>query len=95
MMKQAKGNIQVEISITQTPLGVLEAAYVRLSEGPVAETREVLADALLADYESGGRLVGIEILSPVPFAAIEGLLGPDVRKAVRRGLPPALLRGAA
>ncbi len=51
------------------PLGKLALAwlagrptYFTLSTTPVAETREVVADRVYADYDAGGRLVGVEFL---------------------------------
>jgi len=40
---------------------VADAAYLRLRPGPLADSRE-LAGGIIADYDYGGRLAGVEIL---------------------------------
>ncbi len=40
--------------------------YILLSNGKVAQTGEVLPDQLLVDYDSKGRIVGMEIIAQEP-----------------------------
>ena len=76
--------------------GTIEAAYLRVSDFPVATTREIVPNALLADYSKSGALVGIEILGPVTSAAIERLFKNHkrrtaVRKFVEKAAPKTLV----
>ncbi len=82
-------------SITGERDGSLGAAYLQLSSGRVARTREIEEDVLLADYDRHERLVGIEILGPVRLARIQKLVAPSRRAPLRRSLrqsaPPKLV----
>lgn len=41
------------------------AYYERLSNKPVATTKEIIPDTLLVDYDADGEPVGIEIIAPI------------------------------
>jgi len=80
-----------EFSISARDDGTLEAAYVRVGDGSVARTKEIVEDVLLADYDRRGKLLGIEILSPVKLSAVTRLVDPprrpSFRKFIRRAAP--------
>lgn len=64
--------------------GTIEAMYIQILDCPVARTEEIRTDVMLADYAADGRLVGIEVLSPVRFADVEALVSDDQREPFRR-----------
>lgn len=77
--------IGFEISISARDDGTLEALYIRLSTNKVAKTKEVSGPAeVLADYDANGRLVGIEILSPVRLSKLAELVDRPRRKPFRK-----------
>jgi uncharacterized protein YuzE len=73
-----------ELSISGRDDGTLEAAYFRISKGKVAKTREIVDDILLADYDTRGRLIGIELLAPVRLSDLLRLVDEPTRKSFRR-----------
>jgi len=75
--------IGFEISISGNDDGTLEAAYITLREGKAARTREIVEDIVLADYDSRGRLIGIEILAPVKLSKLTPLVEEKRRKPFR------------
>lgn len=58
--------------------------YIRLQVGKVAQTREIIDDALIADFDSRGRLLGMEILAPVKLTALTRLVQANRRIPFRR-----------
>jgi uncharacterized protein YuzE len=82
MLKQ--GAIGFELSVNARNDGTLEAAYIQVSRASVARTREIVEDVLLADYDSRGRLVGIEILAPVKLSYLTKLVDRSRRAPFRR-----------
>ncbi len=74
-----------EISISARDDGTLEAIYIRIAGGEIHRTVEIDGETeLLADYDAGGQLVGIEILSPVPLSKIASLVDEGRREPFRR-----------
>jgi len=63
-----------ELSVSGRGDGTIEAAYVYLSKKKVARTKEIVEDALLADYDAKGQLIGIEILAPINITRIARLV---------------------
>ncbi len=52
---------------------VADAAYIRFSTEPVLESEEV-SEGIMLDYDSDGRIVGLEVLNAranLPAAALE------------------------
>ena len=81
----ARRPIGFEISISARDDGTLEALYIRLSRNKVSRTKEVPGqDEVLADYDSSGKLVGIEILSPVKLRKLVRLVDEPRRRSFRR-----------
>lgn len=66
------------------------AAYLRVREGTVAETREASEGVAFADYGSDGRLLGIELLAPCTLAVMDrvGRNEPEPVQRFLRGGPP-------
>lgn len=84
-----------ELSLSGRDDGTLEAAYLRFKRAKVARTVEIVEALLLADYDSKGRLIGIEILGPVKMSDVMGLVEestrPGLRRFMRRAVPGTLL----
>ncbi|MBN1512874.1 MAG: DUF2283 domain-containing protein [Phycisphaerae bacterium] len=87
----ATPDVGFEISTSARGDGTLEAVYIRLARGKVARTVEIVEDIVLADYNSRGRLLGIELLAPVRLPDIANLIDTPrragFRKAVRKAAP--------
>ena len=82
---KTKEQVGFEISISANSEGTIEAIYITLSSGgKVAKTQEIDGDALLADYDSHGTLIGIEILAPVRISELAKLVEKPVRASFRR-----------
>lgn len=69
--------------MTASDDGAIGVAYIRLKKGRVARTREIDGDALLADYDARGNLIGIEILAPVRIPQLVGLVDEGRRGRAR------------
>jgi uncharacterized protein YuzE len=95
-MAGQNGNTGYELSLTLDSSGQVEAAYLRLGPGKVSRTREIEPDVLLADFNSRGMLVGIEVLAPVRLVDLTRLITQSRRTVVRRVFrqaAPQLLAG--
>jgi uncharacterized protein YuzE len=85
-------SVSFEISISAKDDGTIEAIYISLGTGgKVAKTEEIDEDSLLADYDSNGVLIGLEILAPVRINDLAKLVDksirPSFRKFVRHAAP--------
>ena len=93
-----KAKIQFEISLTAGPDGRLVAGYIHLRKAKAARTKVIVEDTVLADYDSRGNLIGIEILGPVKIQILTRLVDSPNRVAFRRfataNLPPTLREAA-
>lgn len=72
-----------EISISGRADGTLEAVYITVRDGKARRTKEIIEDIVLADYDSRGRLIGIEILAPVKISKLTPLVEEKRRKPFR------------
>ncbi len=77
--------------------GTVSGLYLFLSESPVATTKEINEDALAADYDKDGKLVGMEILAPVTITSVLDLVEDSpMRESLARFLagcgPPEFIR---
>jgi len=72
-----------EISISGRNDGTLEAVYITVRDGKASKTSEVIEGIVLADYDSRGRLIGIEILAPVKLSKLTPLVEQKRRKPFR------------
>ncbi|MCI0380697.1 MAG: DUF2283 domain-containing protein [Gemmataceae bacterium] len=61
---------RLEVSYNETT-GDPVAAYVRVREGKVAQTKEISAGVAFADYAADGSLLGIELLEPCRIDILE------------------------
>lgn len=59
----ANAKFRLEVSFSQTS-GDPIAAYLRVREGKVVETREVSEGVAFADHGADGSLLGVELLAP-------------------------------
>jgi hypothetical protein len=78
-----------EVSIDEGT-GKVRAAYLRARDGAVAETREVAAGEAYADYDRGGRLLGVEFLAPCEVSVVDQLTlaEPENVREFLRSAPP-------
>ena len=87
--------IGFEISISGRNDGTIKAAYIRLRNGSVARTEELLEDTLNADFDKAGQLIGLEILAPVKLSElathVEKPIRPSFRKFMRGSAPRKLI----
>ncbi len=72
------------MSISARNDGTIEALYILVRDDKATRTKEIVEDILLADYNSRGQLVGIEVLAPVKIARITPLVEPRRRRPFRR-----------
>ncbi len=88
--------IGFEISTSARDDGTIEAVYIYFSHSPVATTREIKHDVLLADFDAEGNIVGLEVLAPVKISEIVSLADPHRRASFERfvngAAPAALIR---
>lgn len=79
---------RLEVSYSETT-GDPVAAYLRIREGKVVETREIREGIAFADYGAEGFLVGIELLAPCPLEVLDRLSEKEpesVRQFLRAGV---------
>lgn len=93
---KTKRQITFELSVSGRNDGTVEAAYICLSpHSAVTKTVEVKRNELLADFDSKGNLVGVEILAPVKLRKIASLVKKPVktpfRTFIRKSVPRELV----
>ena len=77
-----------EVSFNETT-GDPVAAYLRVRDGRVAETREVSEGVAFVDYCADGVLLGIELLAPCTLEILDRISEKEpepVRQFLRRGV---------
>ena len=90
----ANPKFRLEVSYHDTT-GEPVAAYLRVREGAVAQTKEVSEGVAFADYGGDGSLLGIELLAPCPVAILDRVSETEpeaVRRFLRRGVRQEMLR---
>jgi uncharacterized protein YuzE len=65
-------------------LDTTEAMYIAFSNDKVARSEEVIDSVLIIDYNSAGKPIGIEVLSPVRISDLEQYVDPHARKPFRK-----------
>lgn len=86
---------RVEISFDDTT-GDPVAAYLRVREGKVFETKEISEGVAFADYAADGFLLGIELLAPCQVAVLDRASEKEpesVRQFLRRGVRKEMILG--
>ena len=87
--------VRFELSISGRDDGTLEAVYISLRDAKIHKTQEIKRNALLADFDGRGNLVGIEILAPVQISKITKLAEEPIRRNfrsfVKRSIPDELV----
>lgn len=70
--------------------GQLQAAYLRVRTGGVAETKEIAPGQAYADYDEDGQLLGVEFLAPCGVAVVDQITvdQPDNVRRFLRSAPP-------
>ncbi len=74
--------------------GAIRAAYLRVREGEVAETREVAEGRVYADYDANDSLLGIELLGPCSVEVLDTIAEREpeaVKRFLRGGAPRELV----
>lgn len=79
----------VDVSFNETT-GQPVAAYLRVRDGEVAETREVKEGVAFADYDEQGLLLGVELLAPCRVEVLDDLsrAEPESIRRFLTGGPP-------
>src|SRR5437762_13352041 len=83
-----KSQFRLEISFSESS-GDPVAAYIRVREGKVVETKEVSEGVAFADYSADGSLLGIELLAPCRVEVLDRVSEKEpesVRQFLRRGI---------
>ena len=80
----ANPKFRLEVSYHKTN-GDLVAAYLRIPEGQVAETKEVSEGVAFADFGADGVLLGVELLAPCRVEVLDKIAEKEP-EAVRRFL---------
>lgn len=80
----SRRHVGFEMSISARNDGAIEAVYILVRDNKAARTKEIIEDILLADYNSRGQLVGIEIPAPVRLAKIMPLVEKPRRRPFSR-----------
>jgi len=65
------------------------AAYLRVREGKVVETKEISEGVAFADYDAAGALLGVELLAPCGAAILEQISEQEpepIRQFLRHGV---------
>ncbi len=65
-----KPTFTISVSVEEES-GRLLAAYFRVREGAVADTKELGEGKLFADYDAEGHLLGLELLGPCEVTVLE------------------------
>jgi uncharacterized protein YuzE len=79
---------RLEVSFNDTT-GDPVAAYLRVREGKVSETKEINEGVAFADYSADGFLLGIELLAPCQVAVLDRAAEKEpesVRQFLRQGV---------
>jgi hypothetical protein len=74
--------------------GGIRAAYLRVRQGEVAETREVSEGRAFADYGADGQLLGVELLAPCEVAVLDRVAAQEpesIKRFLRGGAPRELV----
>ena len=85
---------RLEVSFDGTT-GEPVAAYLRIREGAVAETKEVSEGTAFADYGSDGSLLGIELLAPCGADVLDRISEKEpeaVRQFLQHGVRREMIR---
>jgi len=61
---KSRNSVKFEISINDRNGGISKMIYITIGDGETFETKEIIEDLLLGDYNRQGQLIGIEILVP-------------------------------
>ena len=80
---------RLEVSVDEAT-GSIRAAYIRVREGEVHETREIEEGRAFADYDQQGLLLGIELLAPCEMEVLDRIVAqePEPVRRFIRGSPP-------
>jgi uncharacterized protein YuzE len=87
-LNMVNAKFRLEVSFNETT-GDPIAAYLRVREGKVAETREVSEGVVFADYGADEALLGIELLAPCAVEILDRISEKEpesVRQFLRRGV---------
>jgi hypothetical protein len=80
---------KLEVSVDENT-GTVRAAYLRIRDRSVHETREIVEGRTFADYSAEGLLLGIELLAPCEARILDSISEeePEPVRRFIRGSPP-------
>jgi hypothetical protein len=69
--------------------GEIRAIYFQIRKGKTTETKVFQRGDVIVDYDSGGTLLGIEMIAPAKISTLEKILrsDPESKEVVRRSVP--------
>lgn len=83
---------QIHIDITYDNSGELMGAYFRIREGVVKKTRSISSGLMIADYDDGGKLLGVEMLGPCEGKVFDSIkIEKQAKVQIRRAAPRELI----
>lgn len=98
-MSTESRDIGFELAISARVDGTIEAMYIRLMDGVVDHTQELIPGILMADYDAQGELYGLEVLAPVKLSDLMARVSPLKRASferfVKNSVPRKFLKSKA
>jgi len=68
--------------------GPMQPLYIKVSENTIARTKEVVEDIFFVGYDSRGKAVGIEILTPARMTRATRLMDEPQKKTTKKQSKP-------
>ena len=87
-------NFQVKISVNKEK-GTVTAVYFQMREGKATRVLELADGKAFANYNSTGKLLGIELLAPCQVTALDHLFKKEpkvIKEFLMRTAPPEMLK---
>jgi hypothetical protein len=91
----ANPKFRLEVSYSETT-GEPVAAYLRVRDGQVSQTKEISEGVAFADYAADGFLLGIELLAPCNIEVLDRVSEKEpesVQRFLRRGVRKEMIHG--
>lgn len=92
-MNEANFQPELRVSVDEQT-GQVRAAYLRVRQGQVDQTREVAPGRAFADYDATGLLLGIELLAPCTAEVLDRIAAGEplpIRSFVSGAVPRQLV----
>jgi uncharacterized protein YuzE len=97
VVEQTRAEMTMTVS-AHSGTGKILAAYLRVRRGKSAEVREYAEGAAFADYDSKGRLLGIEFLAPCQIQVLRRIVRNEpapIKAFLNRSIPAEFIRKAS